>query len=271
MTGVECASDGIDSGPLAARILALPRPLLLAWDVDGTLAPIVDDPAQARVSEGLLENLRSLSDVPGICLALITGRDSNALAAMLSLPAAYLAVEHGAVILAPGEHSEISAVADQDRKKLTAFELWAKERAVKDGAELEVKRSSRGLHVRRLKQRNPELAADLLNEAESVANALGLTARRGRAVLEAELYRGDKGAALQDIATLSGARGVCFAGDDLTDGPAIECAVALGGVGLFVRSVERPRGPALASATLNGCADVQRLVSVLAELALHSG
>ncbi|MAC25785.1 MAG: trehalose-phosphatase, partial [Myxococcales bacterium] len=43
---------------LKERLRRLPRPLLVGLDVDGTLAPIVADPAAARIPEATQQLLR---------------------------------------------------------------------------------------------------------------------------------------------------------------------------------------------------------------------
>ncbi|HYO34041.1 MAG TPA: trehalose-phosphatase, partial [Nocardioidaceae bacterium] len=44
-----------------AALLAKPRDALVAFDYDGTLAPIVDDPGQARPRPDVVEALAALS------------------------------------------------------------------------------------------------------------------------------------------------------------------------------------------------------------------
>src|SRR5690606_15309573 len=103
--------------------------------------------------------------------------------------------------------------------------------------------------------------AALLARAARRARKLGLHVRHGRAVLEAELAPGDKGVALASLRERTGARSVFFAGDDLTDLPAIRYA-SRHGLGAFVASTERaaPRGvPSVASVEV--FADVLRILA----------
>jgi trehalose 6-phosphate phosphatase len=250
---------------LVERIAGLPRPLLLAFDVDGTLAPIVDEPAAARVPAAIERALRKLQQRRGLRVALVTGRDAAALSALVKIPGAYRAVEHGRVVLAPGQRSAVQRVTTAQRARLDAFATWAEREAVPLGAELEHKASSRALHVRRLERDDPQLARKLLAAAARVARAQGLSPRPGRAVLEAELESGDKGDALDALVRKTRAAGVLYAGDDLTDRPAIQRAVELGGLGIFVRSPDRPRAPRGASASLKDQQQMAELVVALAE------
>jgi trehalose 6-phosphate phosphatase len=246
-----------------ARVLALPRPLLLAFDMDGTLAPIVDVPEAARVPRASVGALRSLADRRGMRVALVTGRDAAGLQRMIRLPEAWRAVEHGRVILPPGIARPAQRLTAVQRARLEAYRGWAETTLVPLGAQLERKATSLGVHTRTLAQRDPAAARHVLDLAARRATRHGLHPRRGRAVLEAEIEAGDKGAALLALYRKTRARGVFYAGDDLTDLPAIRQAVALGGIGLFVRSAERPRTPRGASGSLRGAEEVGALIAGL--------
>jgi len=237
---------------LAARARKLPRPLLVALDVDGTLAPIVDDPDAARIPPDTARSLRTLADARGFRVALVTGRDARSLGRMAKLDGIYRAVEHGRRLLAPGEPNRKRALPADDKDRLAGFRDWAEEHAVPAGARLEDKDGAVAVHVRELTERAPARAKRVLEQAKAAAIAHRLHPRKGRNVLEAETDTGDKGSALRTIHRELRAKGVVYAGDDLTDGPAIRAAAELGGLGLFVRSKERPRPPRGATAALAG-------------------
>ncbi|MEM9192334.1 MAG: trehalose-phosphatase [Myxococcota bacterium] len=246
---------------LAARIRRLRRPRLLAFDVDGTLAPIVADPAAARVPPAILNALRSLS-AQGTGVALITGRDAPALRRIANLPDVYRGVEHGARILAPGERGR-RGEPKHERDRLSTFEDWAEAHAVPYGAELEIKRGSRAIHVRGLQERSPKRAAAILKAAWAVASETGLEARRGRAVLEVAVQLGDKATCLGEIAKLTGANRIFYCGDDVTDIGALRLA-SQRGVGVFVRSDERPQKPRNVTASVRGPHAIHRILQELA-------
>jgi hypothetical protein len=84
-------------------------------------------------------------------------------------------------------------------------------------------------------------------------------------VLEAGLGAAHKSAALDALARTTGARGVVYAGDDRTDGPAVARAGVLGGLGIHVRSEERPRAPHGAATVVPGPDALGRLVVLLAQ------
>ena len=94
-----------------------------------------------------------------------------------------------------------------------------------------------------------------MNEADALAQALGLHVRRGKALREAEVAPNDKGEALREILEGSGARSVFFIGDDLTDFPAIDLATGHG-IGAFVQSEEQRETPSSPAVFLGGVDEV---------------
>jgi trehalose 6-phosphate phosphatase len=244
---------------------ALPRPLLVALDVDGTLAPIVEDPAAARVPVGTQQLLRGLCGSPGVIVALVTGRDATQLARMIRLPAAYRALSHGRRLVAPGEAVPALGETPDERRALDGFAKWARSYAVPRGARVEDKRGARAVHVRDLAARDAVAAEGMLEQARREARRRHLHPRDGRQVVEAEIDAGDKGDALAEIAKRTDSVGVVYAGDDLTDLPAIRRAVALGGVGVFVRSKERRRAPHGATLVVDGPNGVALFLAALLE------
>ena len=250
----------LTTGALVDRITGLARPLLIALDVDGTLSPIVRDPDQAAIPTPTLDTLRSLASKPDVFVALITGRDLASLSRMEQLDGIWRGVEHGGVVLAPGERMGDRALSDEQAQALATFREWTEQHA-KD-AFIEHKPQAIAVHVRAIAERDPARAAELLEEADALAESLGLHMRRGKALREAEAVPNDKGRALEEIRRRTSAASVFFAGDDVTDFPAIELASAHG-VGVFVRSSERRETPAEDAVILDG---VEQMADVLRKL-----
>lgn len=245
---------------LLEKLLRLERPLLLAFDVDGTLAPIVRNPDEAAIPETTLGTLAELARTPELELALLTGRDLSSLSRMESLDGIWRAVEHGALVLAPGEAPGARSLTPAQQAALADFRRWADEQA--HDAFVEYKPQAIALHVRAIAESDPERAACLLREADALAQRLGLHVRRGKAIREAEAVPHDKGSALQQIFERSGASSIFFAGDDLTDFPAIELA-SRHGVGAFVRSDEQRATEAGPAFVFDSVDDVSLLLSKL--------
>jgi len=245
---------------LLDALLTLERPLLLALDVDGTLAPIVRDPGLAEIPRPILSTLAALADVPALELALITGRDLSSLGRMERLQGIWRAVEHGGLVLAPDQAPSPRELPPERREALDRFRQWVDEHA--RDAFIEHKPQAIAVHVRGLAASDPNRADELLRRADELARSLGLHVRRGKALREAEAVPHDKGAALREIFERSGARSVFFAGDDITDFPAIDFAMEHG-VGVFVRSDEQRDTPSTPAASLESVDEVAALLSQL--------
>ena len=246
---------------LLERVLGLPRPLLLGLDVDGTISPIVRDPDMAEIPQATLGILDSLSRARGVELALVTGRDLASLSRMEKLDGIWRAVEHGGVVLAPGQEPDERVLPEPRRQALARFREWVDEHA--QGAFIEYKPQAIAVHVRGIALEDPERAERLMNEADALAQQLGLHVRRGKALREAEAARHDKGSALREIFERSGAQSMVFIGDDLTDFPAIELAAGHG-LGVFVHSEEQRGAPPHESVVLGSVDEVAGLLRGLA-------
>ena len=242
------------------ELIGLERPLLVALDVDGTVAPIVRNPDLARIPERVLALLQHLARAPDLELALITGRDLPSLRRMEQLEGIWRAVEHGGLVLAPGETPTKRHLDPAQREALHRFAEWVDANA--PDAFIEYKPQAIAVHVRGIAEVDPERAERVLVEADVLAERLGLHVRRGKALREAEAVHHDKGRALEEIRRRSGARSVFFVGDDLTDIPAIQLA-GRHGVGAFVRSDEERGSPPPSAVLLAGVDEVDALLAGL--------
>jgi len=248
----------------AQRIAAGGGTVLIALDIDGVLSPIVEQPGRARIPRRTREALLRLSRIPGVELAFITGRAADSAELMLGDLPGWRAVSHGLVVYRGGEPPPDPGMSDQERTALHEFRGWIGEN-LPDGVRVEHKPTSTAIHFRELDARSPEQASRLFALARQAAGGRpGLSVRDGRLVLEVGVL-GHKDAALLRIAGLTGAATTAFAGDDVTDEPAIAAAAKSGGIGLFVRSRERSQLPAGASGTLAGTRGVERWLSALAD------
>ncbi|NNE18183.1 MAG: trehalose-phosphatase [Myxococcales bacterium] len=249
-------------GALVESLLALEPPLLVALDVDGTISPIARDPDSAQIPIPTLSNLEALARGPGVELALITGRTLSSLAQMEQLDGIWRAVEHGGLVLAPGQAPAARELSRERREALAVFQHWVETYA--QDAFVEYKPQAIAVHVRAIAKKDPARAARLLGEADELARNLGLHVRHGKALREAEAIHHDKGSALGEIFERSGASSVFFAGDDLTDFSAIEFA-ALHGVGAFVCSDEQEGAPPASAALLRSVDEMAQLLGQLAD------
>jgi trehalose 6-phosphate phosphatase len=189
--------------------------LLVTSDFDGTLAPIVDHPADARPLPAAAAALRALAELPDTSAALISGRALRDLAELSGLAAPiHLIGSHGAEFDTGFAHHIDAALLATITAELAAIAVRY------PGVTVETKPASVALHVRNADVADARAA---LAEAEMVADAWDAEQTAGKAVLEFAVIDTDKGEAidilrerLRDVDRL-GASAVVFFGDDVTD------------------------------------------------------
>ena len=192
----------------ALASLAHHRPLLVASDYDGVLAPLRDDPSAAGFEVGAADALLRLSRVDGVTVALVSGRGVADLQATSGLSGDFRWVgSHGAEFDGPlaGELA--------DRRDRLAEQLVPLVTGVQ-GAWLETKPASVAVHVRPVQDR---AAADRLLEEARAAVDSSLTLKPGKDVLEIAVTDAHKGAALRRLAEELGVAASMYLGDDVTD------------------------------------------------------
>lgn len=132
---------------------------LFAFDYDGTLAPIVDEPAAARMPDDTWVGLRALADEG--CVAIISGRDRAGLLKRVPQSVLYVIGNHGNEGL-PGHTScrpTDEQVCESWEHQLRADNLWLQ---LPRGVVIENKGATLALHYRR--SPNPLEARDALLE-----------------------------------------------------------------------------------------------------------
>lgn len=247
--------------PLRAR----PERSALLFDFDGTLAPVVDDPAAAAADPDLLRLLDQLA-ARYRRVAVISGRPVafliDRLPTSLWLSGLYGLEQRtdAGVALHPAttawQGPVAAAAADLDALAGAGGPLA--------GSVVERKGASLTLHWRTA----PHLERAAQRGASEVAARHGLTVRSAKA--SAELHPPvavDKGTAVADL--LDGCRSALFAGDDVGDVPAARALRAAEAEGRLERSVVVAVGGPEASAELLGEAHevLERQDQVLALLA----
>jgi trehalose 6-phosphate phosphatase len=192
----------------AVAELARRRPLLVASDYDGVLAPLVGDPSAAVPLPGVSAALGRLAAQDDVVVALVSGRGVADLRAVSGLDGPYRWVgSHGAEYDGPLTE-ELAARRDELAERLAPLV------AAVPGARLEVKPASVAVHVRQVADR--AAAAALLEEADAAADP-SLTKKPGKEVLELAVTDADKGSALLRLRDDFGAAATVYLGDDRTD------------------------------------------------------
>jgi trehalose 6-phosphate phosphatase len=209
---------------------------VVGLDFDGTLAPIVDDPSDARIHPDAGPVLTELADVVR-AVTVITGRPARQ-------------------ALALGNLDEVGNALGDSGRELYLFGQYGNERWSSTSRRIVSPRPPRGLatylgalpallrrldaadafveekglavavHTRRLP--DPAAAFErLLPELEKLATDAGLVVEPGRQVIEARASGMDKGQVVRTVVEELSAGGFLFAGDDLGDLEAFDAVAAL--------------------------------------------
>jgi trehalose 6-phosphate phosphatase len=197
--------DDLDA---ALVTLAGRRPLLVASDYDGVLAPLHDDPSSAVPAPGVADVLARLAAADGVTVALVSGRGVVDLRTTSGFSGPYRWVgSHGAEFDGPPA-GELTARRDELVARLAPLV------EATPGARLEIKPASVAVHVRQVQDRSA--ASDLLERARTAADS-SLTLKPGKDVLEMAMTDADKGSALRRLRDEFGSAAAMYLGDDVTD------------------------------------------------------
>jgi trehalose 6-phosphate phosphatase len=221
-------------------ILERPQHALVAVDFDGTLAPIVADPALARPHHDAPAVLRRLSGLIR-AVAVVTGRPAAVAASLLGFaddpppPNVSVIGHYGFESWTPAagvvRTSGIASSQDRIDDVRSRLPLLLRDAGAPPGTGIEDKGASVAVHVRGTQ--DPGAALELLRPVlKSLAVSYGLRLEPGRLVLELRPSGTDKGTALTALARAVDAQAVCYIGDDLGDLAAFDAVDALRAEGL---------------------------------------
>lgn len=223
MPGPGPAPMALDLASAVAPLRADPAESVLLFDFDGTLSPIVDDPAAAGPLPGVVERLDRLAAAYR-CVAAVSGRTVDFLAE--HLPAAMdLSGLYGLEARIDGrtvEHPDSARWRPVVTEVAQALEAATAPGEPGHGIVVEAKGLSITLHVRT----RPDLADEVLALSQRVAAPAGLEVRPAK--MSVELHppiAADKGSAV--LALAEDARAVLYVGDDRGDAPAYRALARL--------------------------------------------
>lgn len=206
MTG-DSPGDDLDA---ALRRFAGRRPVLVALDFDGVLAPIVEVPSAARALPESATAVEHLDRRDGVTVALVSGRALDDLRAIARPPeGAVLVASHGAELAGAPPPDVPRDVLDRVVAELEAVV------SAHPGTTLERKPASAVLHTRQAERGVAEHATSAALDA--VGGIDGAHVLRGKEVVEVSVVRADKGSALLALARQLGSQAVLYIGDDVTD------------------------------------------------------
>ena len=192
------------------------RPLLLAFDLDGTLAPLVTRPEDAAIPDEIMNSLVLLEGRTH--LAILSGRGrSDIIRLCRPLARTHFIGNHG--LEHPGVPESVQTraieVCQHWRRALEKSGILGE-----SGVFLEDKGSSLSIHYR--ESRNP---METRESIERVSRCLDPAPKliAGKFVVNlTPLFAPLKGDALAHLKAALGAEGILFAGDDVTDEHAFE-------------------------------------------------
>ena len=220
-----------------AEVIAEPARAVIAVDFDGTLAPIVERPEDARPAKGAGEALAALCEAVGMC-AVVTGRGAADVVALGGLDGLRRLLVLGHYGLERWSDGQLSAPPPHEGVERARALLQALVDQSPAGVHLEDKHRSLVVHTRPAADPAGTLEA-LTPRVEEIADGLGLETVPGRFVLEVRPGGIDKGTALRGLVDERDARSVVYVGDDLGDLPAFATVEQLrreGRAGLTVAS-----------------------------------
>lgn len=193
------------------------RRLLVALDFDGTLAPEVDDPEQARAIPEARAAVLRLLDIPDTRVALVSGRALSSLEQVADLPdTALLVGSHGIEIRLDDTDDAVSLNTSELRRVDALGEVLGQVADSFDKVWLEPKPAGFALHTRLATEQHSRVA-HLVALSEANAEVRDLKVRKGKNVLEFSVRSTTKGEALEYLRGYTSATAVFYAGDDVTD------------------------------------------------------
>ncbi|HXT16949.1 MAG TPA: trehalose-phosphatase [Gemmatimonadaceae bacterium] len=198
------------------------RPLLLLLDVDGTLSPIAPRPEYATVPAETQHAIATLTSLPNVHVAIVSGRSANDARRMVCVDDAWVIGNHGIETAAPNQAATARDDVAQfaDRIALASDRACAIADAIEGrGVIVENKGWTLSVHYRLA---HPRIVPDLTKQIERIAEDLGLRVTRGKEVLEVrppvDVDKGTAAVALADaLGALHDEASVLCAGDDRTD------------------------------------------------------
>jgi trehalose 6-phosphate phosphatase len=256
-----------------APLRAHPEKAAILLDIDGTLAPIVDNAADAHVPETTRQLLIAVANKYGL-VACVSGRRASEARAMVGVGTISYLGSHGAELLRAGWTAPVldKGVEDWVRR----IREFGREADTADVRKLRVRLEDKGPIVAFHWRGAPdeEAARVAIDSIAERAQAAGLRTHWGRKVLEVRPpVKIDKGAGITSFLSEAGTGidSALYVGDDTTDLDAFRALADLVQEGKLVRAIRVGVGSDEGPSEITGQADlvvegtegVRRLLSLL--------
>src|ERR1700760_2183232 len=254
-----------------APLRADPRHAAIMLDIDGTLAPIVTNAADAHVPESTRQLLIAVARIYGL-VACVSGRRASEARAMVSIGSISYIGSHGIELLRAGW---TEAVLDPDAADwVRRIHEFGREADTADVRKLRVRLEDKGPIVAFHWRGAPdeEAARAAIDAIAARAQEAGLRTHWGRKVLEVRPpVRIDKGAGITSFLEGTDVEAALYVGDDRTDLDAFRALGELAERGEISRAVRvgvrSDEGPSEitseADLVVDGTEGVQQLLGVL--------
>ncbi len=261
----------LEDGDQLVRDLAGRRPAIFL-DYDGTLAPIVDRPEDALISESMREAVRGLAGRCPVCV--VSGRDRRVVQKLMGVDDLIVAGSHGFDIWSPAgveiqreEGAGFAELLEEVNRRLH------REMGPLEGALIEPKKSSIAAHYRLVSEdEGPRIKAIVDAVLEEHPDQLKMTPGKMVYAIQPNV-EWDKGkAVLYLLEALDLNRGdvmPTYLGDDITDEHAFEALAGASpwGIGIFVGPADDPEVAGRTTAAdyvLHGVKELERFLDTLA-------
>lgn len=228
-------------------------PLCVMLDVDGTLAPIVATPEQARVPDETRRAVARLTQARDTTVVLVSGRAAADAWRVADVPDVWVIGNHGFEVRDPsGGITPDERVHGFDAAIARAASTLDHEFRGIRGAIVENKRWTLSVHYRIVDEHH---LPRIVERTAEVAGALGLRVLQGKKIVELrppiDVNKGTACVAFIERLGLSRTRGsVLYAGDDRTDEDAFRELRAAVPTTVTVRVASPDEAPAASSAEL---------------------
>jgi trehalose 6-phosphate phosphatase len=254
-----------------APLRADPARAAILFDIDGTLAPIVEKAGDARIPERTRQLLVEVAKRYGV-VACVSGRQASEARAMVAIGTISYLGSHGAELLRAGwTEAVLDPTVEDWARRIHDF---GREADTSDLRRRRVRLEDKGAIVAFHWRGAPdeEAARSTIDAIAARAEAAGLRTHWGRKVLEVRPpVRIDKGAAIASFLKEEDVTSALYVGDDVTDLDAFRALVQMAQEGQIDRAirvgVSSEEGPSAiaeeADIVLEGTAGVQELLTML--------
>ncbi|MFT4147634.1 MAG: trehalose-phosphatase [Micrococcaceae bacterium] len=198
----------------ALQQFAQQQKILIALDFDGTLAPFVARPEDARMSNTASSTLQQLSELSDTFVALVSGRNLESLQEVASPEQKYYLVgSHGAEMNFTGA----SAALSPEQRELLDNATTDLQHTTRQfpGSHVEHKPSASVFHFRDVNESHEESIEKIMQDFQEKYPDIHMMA--GNKVFEFAVLDTNKGEALKALRNEIKPDSILFAGDDVTD------------------------------------------------------